>query len=388
MLKKNGAIVMEMTTFSYQKDTGWSVNLLPALDSPQTFVLIFAAPEYLNAQKPIQDLIAAYPQSVIIGCSTGGEIKGPAIQEASIVVGVCKFSQTKLAQADAMITKAEDSFVAGETIAKKLMQEDLRGVFVLSDGILVNGSELIRGLNSVLAENIVVTGGLAGDGDRFKNTWVIANHKLQPHLIVGIGFYGDKICLGHGSKGGWDTFGPERRITKSKNNILYELDGKPALALYKKYLGNRAKELPAAGLLFPLAIRRDINDTHEIVRTILGVDEQTQSLIFAGDIPTDYLAKLMRANFERIIQGANEAALAAGNYQKNTKQVLAVAISCIGRKLLLGEYTEEETEATLESLPKGTEQIGFYSYGEISPYSTGHCDLHNQTMTITTISED
>ena len=69
-------------------------------------------------------------------------------------------------------------------------------------------------------------------------------------------------------------------------------------------------------------------------------------------------------------------------------QTLAIAISCVGRRLVLGERTEEETEATLDVLPDGTQQIGFYSYGEISPLSSGRCDLHNQTMTLTTISEE
>jgi hypothetical protein len=59
----------------------------------------------------------------------------------------------------------------------------------------------------------------------------------------------------------------------------------------------------------------------------------------------------------------------------------------VGRRLVLGSRTEEEIEATLEVLPKGTQQIGFYSYGEISPYTAGTCDLHNQTMTLTTLSE-
>jgi hypothetical protein len=66
---------------------------------------------------------------------------------------------------------------------------------------------------------------------------------------------------------------------------------------------------------------------------------------------------------------------------------LAVAISCVGRRLVLGERTEEEIEATLEALAPGAELVGFYSYGEIGPHAEGFCDLHNQTMTVTTIGE-
>lgn len=378
---------MEIANFNFTPERGWSVDNFPALDSPKTLVIIFGASEYIENPEPIEKLIKAFPQSKIIGCSTAGEIIGSTVTDASIVASVVKFRDTELQEISTEVKDVKNSFKAGEKIARELNNKQLKGVFVLSDGLVVNGSQLISGLNSVLPQEIIVTGGLAGDSDRFKKTWVIAKRQLRPHYISAIGFYGDKIKIGHGSRGGWDTFGPERHITKSEDNVLYELDGKPALQLYKEYLGELSKGLPATALLFPLAIRKNANH-HEIVRTILGIDEKKQSMTFAGDVPKGYLAKLMRANFDRLITGANEAAKAAGNAQKNKKDVLAVAISCVGRKLLLKQYTEEETESTLESLPKGTQQIGFYSYGEISPFGIGYCDLHNQTMTLTTFSEE
>jgi len=264
-------------------------------------------------------------------------------------------------------------------------------VLVLSDGLNVNGSELVKGLNDTLGGDVVVTGGLAGDGTDFKRTWVIKDRTPIGGYVTAIGFYGDHVKLGHGSKGGWDKFGPERLVTQSKGNVLYELDGRPALQLYKEYLGNRAAGLPATGLLFPLAIRTSTSDSKVLVRTILAVDEAAQSMTFAGDIPEGVLAQLMRANFDRLVQGASEAATLAVNKQDDAatpSPTLSIAISCVGRRLVLGERTEEEIEATLDILPKGSSQVGFYSYGEISPYASGACDLHNQTMTLTTISED
>jgi hypothetical protein len=205
--------------------------------------------------------------------------------------------------------------------------------------------------------------------------------------VTAVGFYGDRIRIGHGSKGGWDRFGPERRVTKSQGNVLFELDGRPALQLYKEYLGDRASGLPATGLLFPLALRAKQTDSKSLVRTILGVNEHEQSLTFAGDIPEGAYAQLMKANFDRLVQGASEAATSTKLLADGDSSALAVAISCVGRRLVLGGRTEEETEATLDVLPKGTKQVGFYSYGEISPYTAGSCDLHNQTMTLTTLSE-
>jgi hypothetical protein len=287
------------------------------------------------------------------------------------------------------ITSASESFAAGEAIAHRLQNPSLQGVFILSDGSSdhVNGSQLVNGLNAVLPDSVVVTGGLAGDGDRFGQTWVIKDGVPCSGYISAVGFYGDHIIIGHGSKGGWNIFGPERRVTRSEGNILYELDGKPALQLYKEYLGERAADLPASALLFPLAVRATVDDDKQVVRTILGVDENKQSMIFAGDLPEGHLAQLMRASFNGLVDGASQAAAMARNQTPDTGTVLSIAISCVGRRLVMGEYAEDELEAVVDGLPQGVRQVGFYSYGEISPFSPGYCDLHNQTMTLTTISE-
>lgn len=383
---------MQLQTIHYRKNSGWSVSSFPDMDSPNTLVLIFAAPEFIDDPSAIQELAGHYPASKIIGCSSAGEISGSRILDNSISVAIAKFEKTEIQIAKNEINPAEGSFATGEMLVKKLNKKALRGIFVLSDGLNINGSELVKGLNTAQQGDVVITGGLAGDGSRFKKTWAVFEGEILTNHVVAVGFYGHAIQIGHGSRGGWDIFGPERRVTRSKNNILYELDDKPALALYKEYLGERAVGLPATGLLYPLAIRKDANDSRQLVRTILAVDEKNQSLTFAGDIPTGYLAQLMRANFDRLIAAADEAGELATKsmavINKNNKEpVLAIAVSCVGRRLLLGERSEEETESTLGSLPPQTEQIGFYSYGELSPYTSGTCDLHNQTMTLTTLYE-
>ena len=322
-----------------------------------------------------------------MGCSTSGEIWGTEIKDESLTFGIVQFENTETKTAAAPVCDPTQSFHAGESLGRTLLRPDLRGVLVLSDGLHVNGSELVRGLNAVLPESVVVTGGLAGDGVKFQRTWVLHEGKPQEKMVTAVGFYGDRIHIGHGSKGGWDIFGPERKVTRSEGNVLFELDGKPALQLYKDYLGDRANGLPATGLFFPLTIRSQNDQDKQIVRTILAVDEPTQSMTFAGDIPEGSLAQLMRANFDRLVAGASQAATLTGMNTSDHQSTLAIAISCVGRRLVLGERTEEEIEATLDVLPPHTQQIGFYSYGEISPYANGACDLHNQTMTLTTISE-
>jgi len=377
---------VKIQIFSFTAD-GWSSEPDGTLDSDRTLVVLFGASNLIDRPALVQRIFDTYPRSRIMGCSSAGEIHGTRVLDDSLVVAVAKFDRVTLRIADARISGTDESLAAGKEIARQLNAQDLRAVLVLSDGLQVNGSELVRGMNSILPASVTVTGGLAGDGDRFKRTWVIADRRLTPGFVAAVGLYGDAVRVGHGSKGGWDAFGVERRVTRSRGNVLFELDGRPALQLYKEYLGERASELPAAGLLFPLTLRSAPSDDKRLVRTILAVDEATQSMTFAGDIPEGYYAQLMCANFDRLIQGASEAALSTGNRVATGPAPLAIAISCVGRRLVLGERAEEETEATLEVLPPGTRQIGFYSYGEISPYTTGHCDLHNQTMTLTTISE-
>lgn len=380
---------MDLQLFNYTTENGWSVTPFPAFDSPQTLVLVFGATNYLDNPAPIQQLTDAYPQSIFLGCSTSGEILGTTILDDSLVVAVTQFNKTTLRFSSASIASSGSSFQAGQSIAQELFDPDLRGLMVLSDGTStnVNGSNLVRGLNSILPDSIIVTGGLAGDGDRFARTWVLKDKLPHMGYVTAVGFYGQHIHFGHGSKAGWRIFGPERRVTRSQENVLYELDGRPALELYKQYLGERAADLPASALLFPLSIREGAEDK-QIVRTILSVDEASQSMTFAGDIPQGSFAQLMRASFAGLVDGASEAAAKARALGPELDDTLSVAISCVGRRLVMGEYTEDELDAALEVLPKGTKQIGFYSYGEISPFATGYCDLHNQTMTVTTISED
>ncbi len=379
---------MILQTRSYSKSDAWSAPLPVEMDSERTLVLAFGSSSYGEHSKALLELCQQFPRSARVGCSTAGEIFGRRLFDDSLTLAICQFERTSIQVAKAQVTAAHDSHAAGEQLARALNRKDLRGVFVLSDGLCVNGSELVRGLNAHLGSHVIVTGGLAADGSRFQRTWVLDESGPHDAWIVAVGFYGDHVRIGHGSKGGWDFFGPARRVTRSTGNVLYELDGKPALALYKEYLGDRAAGLPATALLYPLSLRSSVEDEKTLVRTVLAVDESQQSMTFAGDVPQGHIAQLIRANFERLIDGAAQAALhTRAHARPGSAALLSIAISCVGRRLVLGERTEEEIESALDCLPDNTHQVGFYSYGEISPYSSGHCDLHNQTMTLTTIAE-
>jgi hypothetical protein len=376
---------MKLSTMNWDPDHGWSSSF-PALDSPSTLVLVFGDEVVEVDNRPLKEIVGAFPTSLVVGCSTSGQILGKSLRDHVCVVAVAQFDNVELKKAVAEVPSMADSRKAGAAIGAQLAKHDLRAVFVLSDGLSVNGSELVAGLTGGVGPDVVITGGLAGDGERFDHTWVIDGDSLCSHRVLAVGMYGEHVRIGSGSQGGWGIFGPERIVTRSSGNVLYELDGKPALELYKRYLGDLAADLPASALLFPLAIRPG-TDGHQLVRTVLAVDETEQSMTFAGDIPQGQRAQLMRSSADRLVDGATAAAVMSSKGIDRSGPTLGVAISCVGRRLVLGVRTEEEIEATLEALPTGSELIGFYSYGEIAPDAGGASDLHNQTMTITTIGE-
>jgi hypothetical protein len=378
---------MKIAQYKYTEKTGWSfINGEEILENAN-LVLVFGSTLNIKNNTSLSHLKNKFSKAIFIGSSTSGEILGTNVFDNTIVATAILFEKTKIIYKCIEISTAEESFKAGESLINLLPKEELKHVFVLSDGLNVNGSELVKGLRNNLPEGISITGGLAGDGASFKETFIVTEKaESKSKIVAAIGFYGNNISIGYGSLGGWDSFGIERLVTKSKNNVLFELDGKPALDLYKSFLGEEyAKDLPASGLLFPLNLRVKYENT-PVVRTILAVNNEEQSLTFAGDIPEGSYVRLMKANFDRLIDGA----VGAANYtiQNNSNPELAILISCVGRKLVLKQLIEEEVEGVSEVLGKKTILCGFYSYGEISPFSKNtKCELHNQTMTITTFKE-
>ncbi|MDH3628942.1 MAG: FIST C-terminal domain-containing protein [Acidobacteriota bacterium] len=377
---------MELEQFAWTESDGWAPEP-PGRLSDADMVLAFGSSAIMERGAQFETLRAAYPGAQVVGCSTAGEIQGVNVSDDSLVITAARFSSSHVESKHIALADTSSSRHAGELLAKQLDTKGLVHVFVISDGTSVNGSELVDGLTENLPSHVNVTGGLSGDGDRFERTFVIPNREPARDTVSALAFYGDRLRVGYGSLGGWDPFGPERLVTRSQGNVLYELDGRSALELYKRYLGEHAAGLPATGLLFPLSMRSE-EGTDGLVRTILAVDEQENSVTFAGDVPEGWYARLMKANFDRLVDGASGAAAASSAPLGQGKPELAILISCVGRKMVLKQRTEEEVEAVRDVLGASTVLSGFYSYGEISPFSPhGRCELHNQTMTITTFSE-
>jgi hypothetical protein len=372
---------MRVDQWSWNEATGWNGGG----SGDANLVLFFGSRPALQCGTRYRQLRERFPKAHILGCSSGGQILNDDVTDDEIAGAALSFERTRLRLASEPAPASERSRACGEAIGRSLAADDLAGIFVLSDGLNVNGSELVAGMTEVVGRDVPVTGGLAGDGARFQETLVGADCEPKNQIVAAVGFYGDAIRIGHGSAGGWDEFGPHRRITRSSGNVLFELDGEPALDLYERYLGEDSHGLPGTALLFPLRIHNPARPDHDVVRTVLSVDRARRSMTFAGDMPQGWVGQLMRGNFDRLAAGAAKAARQA--CEGHNAQI-ALLVSCIGRRLLMGQHTMDEVEAAGAEIGAQVPRLGFYSYGEISPHSTsGVCELHNQTMTVTTISE-
>ncbi len=368
-------------------DDGWFVTrAMDSLVDPD-LVLVFGATSFFDQSVALEALQASYPGAPLVGCSTAGEIRETVVTVDSAVATAVSFRDVDVKIETEVLPDAASSHTVGARLGARFTDAPPDHVLLLSPGVDVNGSDLVRGFTAALPPGILVTGGLAGDGDRFLSTRLLAHGEVTERTVVAVALSGSGLKVGFGSMAGWDDFGPDRLITRSDGNVLYELDGEPALDLYRRYLGPHAERLPASGLLFPLSV--EVTETGQrVIRTILGIDAEAGSVILAGDVTTGSHARLMKANVDRLVDGAADAAHRCSSVDGLDAAEFALLVSCVGRRLILKQRTEEEVEAVQEALGPQAVLAGFYSYGEISPVTPeARCELHNQTMTITTFSE-
>lgn len=359
----------------------------PKQELKEPLVLVFGNRLAIENKNIYAEIRTLFPDGEIIFGSACAEISSDTVNENSITITAIQFEKSNfIVKTSNVLNKDLDSYKTGNELINQFPKEGLKYVFVVSEGSFINGSQLTRGMSASTDDNIVITGGLCGDDTRFEKTIAGYNENPKPGEIVAVGFYGETLDISFSIHGGWTPFGPERIVTKSEGNTLYELDGKPALDLYKSYLGDKAKDLPSAALLYPLNVTSE-NEKQSIVRSILNIDEENNAVILAGDITKNSKVQLMMTNVDNIANASERAARQALELRE-TKPELAMLVSCIGRKLVLDQRVEEEIEEVIEVLGNDITISGFYSYGEIAPFhGEVTCQLHNQTMTITLMSE-
>lgn len=369
---------MQIKSFRWTPEQGWPSGVALA---DANLVLVFG--EHAHFQKPecFEALRARFPSARIIGCSSSGNLLGAEITDGDVLATAVRLDHSSVRMVSGLIQPGDDVAARARELALQLKAPDLRHVMVLCDGLSVNATQLAEGVNAC---GVPVTGGLAGDADRFQATWVMADGPARRNQVALLGLYGDVTAKSIFCTG-WSEFGAERVVTRSAGKVVYEIDGQPALGLYKKYLGDLSSSLPASGMRFPLSITIKPSG-HTLTRTLLAVDEANQSLTFAGEVPEGSSCRLMRTNLDHLIESVDQASRHVT--PDRTGPALCVVFTCVGRRIVLGQMVDEELEAAQRQLGDRVVMTGFYSYGELGPMGKGLvCDLHNQTMCMTTLQE-
>jgi hypothetical protein len=379
---------MKITQKQYTSGSWNDINVNADSNKVQ-LVLVFGAKELVKQPERYDEIRGMFPNSSIIMCSTSGEILGSQVYDDTLTLTAVEFDSSHIETYQIGVNNTEESEAAGKQLGEQLTKDGLKHVMVFADGVLVNGADVLKGVQSTLPEHIEITGGSAGDGDRFQETYVGLNSTSAQNQIVIVGFYGEKLTVSYGSEGGWDTFGPNHQVTKSIGRTVYELEGKPILDMYKEYLGEESKGLPASGLSFPLNVTTPGSNT-PLVRTMMEVNETDKSVTFAGGVPEGSYAQLMMANINHLIDGAENAAIKTVSMHPDKNSQLAILVSCIGRRLVFKQRTEEGLDAVRLKFDDSCTVAGFYSYGEYAPSAdqSSQCQFQNQTMTITAFHED
>jgi len=379
---------MNAFTVRWTPDASWSAPVATHAGRDVQLLLAFG-PSAAPPRQWFAEVRALWPAARLVYCTAGGQIEGADVLDEAVVLIGFAFRRT---QVQVLVRSGMGQDITCEQMGRALAMEltatsPLRHVLVFADGLQVNGATLTRGFTETLPAGVTLSGGLASDGMAFALTGVGVDGPPQAGTVVAVGLSGPSLVIGTGSVGGWEPFGPERLVTRAEGTSVQELDGERALDVYRRYLGPLAEELPGSALLFPLAMTSS-DGGPMVVRTILGLDESTGALRFAGDVPHGARVRLMRATNDRLLDGAQQAAQAAVAQLGSVDPVAMLCVSCIGRRVVLRSRIAEEIDEVAQAA-SGAALIGFYSNGEIAPPDgASHVALfHNQTMTVTAFAE-
>ena len=374
---------MKITNY-YFNEQGVSNKELD-LHKEDSLILIFG-----NNMEIFQKVVEQFNSKNILGCSSSGEIVEDQLLEEGLSVTVLEFKDTKVKTSLVHFKDYDDSYNAGVEVMKNLNAEKLKGILVFSEGLNINGSKLVEGMESLNLNNSVIGGGTAGDYLKFNETWVYYNNKKYNNAIVAVGLYGENLNISFGSASGITALGVEKKITSSSKNVLYTIDDKRALDVYKEWFkGFGIEDIEGLLLQCPIEISKNFNQEEGLVRTPIAYNEEEGSVTFTGEIPEGKFLRMMRADVEKMIEASHSAVKSSMEKLNKEKEsnVLNLMVSCAGRKALLGTETEDELiEANQITEDANSKQIGFYSYGEFTNVNN-KSEFVNQTMTVISIEE-
>ncbi len=363
------------------------------LDGPPSILWVFSSASY-DQQHLLEGIRTVAMDVPLIGCTTDGEISSAGLTDESVVILALASHDVRFHTAYVPFL-SQDSFIAGRRIGEAFQNRDCQYLQIFSDGLTGNAVRIIEGIQSVLGKNIIISGGTSGDGGRFLRTFQYLDDQVLTDSIVAVGFCGN-FAVGTGIGCGWFPVGTAKQVTRSEGNTLYELDGQPALQVYEKFLDRFASQLPAVGVEYPLGILGTSGDDEDhgyfLCRATMGVDRETGSIRFAGDIPQGAMVKMTMGNENDVVDAARKAAgKALASLKQTSGKIQAKAIfvySCMARKIVLGSRTGEEIAVIRKIVGDDVPIIGFYTYGEYAPSGKqNQSHFHNETVTLTILGQ-
>ena len=342
-------------------------------DSDRVLVQVFTGlNDDLHIRRVQKELKACFPTAPVIGTTTGGEVFNGGIVDHSTVISVAVFERSRVRVS---FSDEKDSLKLGRQLAEGLKDRDQKVMIAFADGLGSNGDRILRGLHEVSPE-VPVAGGLAGDMFTFTGTYTFTQDFLSKTGGVCACIYTDRIHINTLYNLAWIPIGKEMTITKAEGNRIYEIEGRPAVEIYKEYLGKDAETLlPHIAIEFPLVFERD---GKLVARACLGIDDDG-AMVYEGDINEGERVRFSIWDTGEMLDGA-------GTALKVIRGVPVEGIfvyTCAARKYLMGKEVEVETKYLQSVAPT----VGFLTYGEFFT-DRGTKSFFNYTITLITLSEN
>jgi hypothetical protein len=325
------------------------------------------------------------PEVVLVGCSSYAEIDSAEALTRSVTLLGCRSASCK-AQAASLPADGRSPRELGRALGAQLAPFSPRLLLLFPDVLTVNATQLLRGVQEVFGSEFPIIGGAPADSGAFQRTHLLCGRTLQTSGVVALALRGP-LHISTAARSGYLPISIARTATRVEaGNVLLELDGRPALDVYREFLGPRAGEMPAVSVEFPLGIVQEGREAAPaLTSAIFKVDEARRALILGGDIPAGGQLRILSAARTEVLAGAKAATELACRGLPNPD--VALLFNCMSRKVSLGPRYKDEYAGALSLLPAELPKVGFYTFGELSPMH-GVTEHHESTYTLALLKLD
>jgi hypothetical protein len=335
----------------------------------------------------------------LTGCSAEGTIDGDNADESNFSVIVTAISSEELRWHNGIATGLRaDSRAVGQRVAQELLphlSSETIGLFVFPDGLTDYLEPFFAGLEENLPSDrfLPLWGGGAGNNLSYgEPTYQYCDDEV---VSDGVSY----ALLSGKARAGWAMghalmpIGGERKVTRSQGNVIYEIDGKPALEVLKEYLpeGALADERDWMRYAISLALcfkaPSYIKDEEYIVRGVPAVRMADGSITVQTEVKEGTSVWFSSRDKEKITTGFDRMTTQIKEQLGGEKPKLVFQFECATRgKMMLREQEKLQLlERFRQSLDPDTPWAGFYTIGEIGPVEE-HNDRHLYTSVVLALS--